>query len=422
MRRRLVAACLGALAALARADEPDLSALSLADALPETVAPASDWRTFIEVAYGGGRWRDGAAAPETYRLSLDVQYEHAFSPDWRLMLADRLDADWPAQGLGQNGINTLKEAYLSWRMQENAAFDFGRINARYGVATGYSPTDYFRAGALRSIVSVNPASLRENRQGSVMGRAQWLWEHGSLTAIYSPRLAEQADPDAFSPNWGATNNRDRWLLALGQRLGDNLSPQLLIYREGSDSPQLGLNLTGLVNDATVAFFEWSGGRSPSLLSQALAATGIPAAEDGAFRNRLSTGLTFTSSNKITLTGELEFNGGGLSEADWNALRAGSPVVYGLYRHWLQGRQDLPTRRSALLHGVWQDALIPHLDLSAMLNVDLVDSSRRSWLEACYHEGRSEYAVQWLRNDGQPLTAYGAPPQRRSWQLALRYYF
>ena len=66
--KKLVALGLFALSALARADEPDLTALSLADALPETVAQASDWRSFVEAAYGGGRWRNGAPAPESYRL------------------------------------------------------------------------------------------------------------------------------------------------------------------------------------------------------------------------------------------------------------------------------------------------------------------------------------------------------------------
>ena len=37
-------------------------------------------------------------------------------------------------------------------------------------------------------------------------------------------------------------------------------------------------------------------------------------------NRLATGLTYTSPNKITLTAEFEYNGGGLSGAQWEARR------------------------------------------------------------------------------------------------------
>ena len=46
----------------------------------------------------------------------------------------------------------------------------GRINVRNGAALGYNPTDFFRSGALRSVVSIDPNSLRENRLGTVMLR------------------------------------------------------------------------------------------------------------------------------------------------------------------------------------------------------------------------------------------------------------
>ena len=59
--------------------------------------------------------------------------------------------------------------------------DLGRINARYGVGYGDTPTDYFRIGANHSIISSDPASLKKNRQGSVMQRGQTLWQSGALT-------------------------------------------------------------------------------------------------------------------------------------------------------------------------------------------------------------------------------------------------
>jgi hypothetical protein len=83
---------------------------------------------------------------------------------------------------------------------------------------------------------------------------------------------------------------------------------------------------------------------------------------------------------------------------------------------------MPTRRALFLYGVWQDALLPRLDLSAMHHVDLIDWSRRSWLEARYHVDRLEYAAQWLQHRGAPLSVFGALPETRSWQLSLRYFF
>lgn len=423
-----------------RADDQDASALALADMAPAATERGGDWRSLVEGSYGNAGEGAGGSARYAHRLSLDVRYDRVLSAGWRAILADRLDVNRPAQATGQSSINTLKEAYLSWRAQANSMdsmdsmdsmssmssmnsiLDFGRINVRYGVATGYSPTDYFRAGALRSVVSINPASLKENRQGSVMWRGQWLWDRGSLTALHSPRLSDRASRNAFSPDWGATNNRQRWLIALSQKIGDNIAPQFLIYREEERPAQLGLNLTGVVDAATVAYLEWSGGRSPSLLTQALRQTAIARPDDSAFRNRLSTGLTYTASNRISMTAELEYNGGGLERTGWDGLRRGSPLAYAQYRNWLQVFQEPPTRRLVFLNCTWQDALINRLDLSAMLSSDLVDSSRRSWLEARYRDGGAEYVLQWQRGSGQSLSNYGATSQTNGWQALLRYYF
>lgn len=416
-RAALVAALMLLAGPAARANDPEASALALADLSPATAAEAGDWRTFAEGAFGGARRRDGGGS-DPRRLSLDIRFDHSFSGEWRAVAADRLDADWPAQQPGERAINTLKEAYLSWRLPADTLFDFGRINARYGVATGYNPTDHFRRGALRSVVSISPASLKENRQGSLMLRGQRLWESGALTALYSPKLGRPAaGRDGFDPDWGATNPENRWLLALSQRIG-TLAPQFLLYREEGLPPQAGLNLSSLVDDATVAYLEWSGGRAPSLLAQALAEGAGP----GAFRNRLSAGLTHTTPGNFSLTAEFEYNGGGLEREAWSALRQGPPAVYGQYRNWLQSTQELPTRQALFFLASWRDALVNRLELSAMLNFDIADSSRRTWLEARYPVERYEFAVQWQRNGGGRLSDFGAAPESRGWQAVLRYYF
>ena len=123
-----------------------------------------------------------------------------------------------------------------------------------------------------------------------------------------------------------------------------------------------------------------------------------------------------------MTGEYHYNGAGLDKAEWNALGQGAPLIYGQYRRWAQSAQELPTRRMLFFYGTWQDALINHLDLSVMHNFDLVDSSRRSWLEARYHVGNVEYALQALRNGGRQTSDFGVIPESISWQLVMRYYF
>jgi hypothetical protein len=143
--------------------------------------------------------RPMAVVTSNQRLSLDFQLDRSIARRWRAVLADRLDVKWPPQYGDENRINTLKEAYISWQASDERLLDMGRVNVRNGVAMGYNPTDYFRSGAVRSVVSSDPGSLKKNRLGSVMLRGQTLWNGGSLTALASPKMAEQASTLSLQP-------------------------------------------------------------------------------------------------------------------------------------------------------------------------------------------------------------------------------
>jgi hypothetical protein len=409
----LVAAC-PALAA-------DEDALSLADRAPMAAERGGDWRIYTEAALRESTRRATGGAIHGERLSFDFRFDKAIAPGWRAVFSDRLDMNrlgtQAANGTGDGNINTVREAYLSWQVQPDRIADFGRVNVRNGVAMGYNPTDYFRAGALRSVSTLDPASLRENRQGSVMLRGQALWATGSVTGIYSPKLEDRPNPGAYSLDLGSTNPRERWQVAGSHRFSETFQPQVLLSGGTGQSVQAGLNLTGLLNDATVAFFEWSGGRSRSLLSQA---AGGP--DDSSFRNRLATGLSYTTANNITLTAEYDYNGAGPDKDAWNVLRLGSPVAYGRYRTFAGAAQEPATRHSAFFYATWQDALVKRLDLTAMVRYDAVDSSRLQWLEARYRFTKVDVAVQAQLNAGKPGTNFGALADRRVTQLLLRYFF
>jgi len=405
------------LAAALPAAAADEDALSIADQAPMAAEPDSDWRIFTEAALRESTRQSNGAALHGERLSFDVRYDKVVAPGLRAVFADRLDMNRLYGATGDGNINTLKEAYLSWQAQPDRIADLGRINVRNGVATGYNPTDYFRTGALRSVVSLDPASLRENRQGSAMVRGQALWETGSATGIYSPKLADRPNTGAYNLDVGATNARGRWLIAASEKFSDRLNPQVLLSGGSGQSAQLGLNLTALVNDAAVAYVEWSGGRSRSLLSQGL---GTP--DDSAFRNRLATGLTYTTASNVTLTAEYDYNSTGLGRDGWNALRRGSPIAYGRYRTFAATAQDPATRHNFFFYATWQDAMVKHLDLTAMLRHDAVDSSRLQWLEARYHWTKVDLALQVQLNLGKPASDFGALAERRVTQAVLRYFF
>ncbi len=342
----------------------------------------------------------------------------------RAILADRIDVNWQGDPSGRSSVNTLKEAYLSWSARSDLVLDLGRINVRNGVATGYNPTDFFRSNSVRSVVSVDPASLKENRQGSMMLRGQALWNNGSVTAIVSPRIDDDGDDarNLLSPGWRATNQEHRVLVSVSQKLSAKLNPQFLVYKASGEPVQLGANLTGLVSDSTVAYVEWAGGRNRDLLSRARSAVEPGFRGETSFRQQLSTGLSHTTANNITLIAELQYNGGGLNEGEWNRLGPASPPLYGYYRNWLQAQQEMPTRRAAFFYGTWHDAFLNHLDISLMQRYDATDNSRLTWSEARYRLAQTEFALQWQRNGGKGLSNYGAIPERTRWQAVVRHYF
>jgi hypothetical protein len=407
------------------ADVAEDDALNLADATAETVkTESSAWRVFTEATAGRTTVHQVGvpdATENTQRLSVDVLFDKKLTPELRGVLSDRLDLNHQSDALGQQTLNSLKESYLSWQPQSDRVLDVGRINVRYGAAMGYNPTDFFREGANRAITSFDPNAIRENRMGTAMLRGQTLWKGGSLTAILAPKVADAPSNGDWSADFGATNNRNRWMLAASQQLAANVNPQFVLYGDTRQPVQMGVNLAMLVNDATVAHIEWSGGRQRSLLAQALPLSPT-VTQDEAFRNRLATGLTYTSASKISITAEYHYNGAAVDEAVWNALRSSSMLDYASYRQLIGEQLDLTTRQAAFLRASWQDAFINKLDLTAMLRYNLDDHSKLSWLEARYRLDKSEIALQWQLASGDDSSDFGAMAQRRYIQALFRHYF
>ncbi len=411
-----LALLLSLFSAVVFAEDAVLDALDLADRAPDMVERARDLRFFAEAAIGQGEYRNGAGTRSGQRLSADIFYETRFSRELRFTLSDRLDRRWQDGTDKQDTINTLREMFVTWHLGEQAMVDVGRVNVRYGAAKGFNPTDYFRGGALRSVVSPDPNSLRENRQGSVIVRGQTLWDGGSLSGLYSPKLDEEPHAGSFDPDFGATNPRGRWLLAASHRIGESFSPQFLLYGGDGIKPQVGVNATTLIGNATVAYVEWSGGRSPSLLSQA---AGGP--DDTAFRSRLAAGSTYTMSSKLSLTLEYLHSNAGMDASDWKALPA-DPLRYLAYREFAATQQDMVTKSAWFGYATVQDFIFHHTDLTAMLRFNVADDSRMAWIELRRHYPQVDIALQWQANIGGPGSEFGALPQSRNLQLLVTWFY
>jgi len=402
----------------ALAQESDEAALALADRT--TTAPTAP-RPCLEYAEAAGSESSYAdSAPESGggRASVAIRCDGALSRQWRAVFADRFDYFW-ARGASAQALNTLKEAYLSFRNDGSQLLDFGRINVREGVGLAYNPTDYFRADAIRAVISIDPDTLRDERLGTLMVRSQTLWSSGSLTAMLAPRVSAQPSDSTLSPDLGATNGEGRWLLVLSQRLAPDLQPQLSLTGAEHHAPQVGLNLTALVSQATVAYLEWSGGRSASNL----ALSGYPAVSGAsAFDSRLSTGVTYTTSYKLSVSLEYEYDGAAPDRSEWALLRAGAVPPYIQYREYAAAQAEPATRRNWFGYAHWDDVLINRLGVTAFVRFDPYDHSRVSWVEARYRGQHAGVGIQWQHNAGAATSDLAPWPGRQTWLALIDYYF
>jgi len=403
----------------AQGQDSDEAALALADRTPSQPSVPRTCLGLAEVAVSDTTWSDGAASSGGGRTSLEMRCDGAFADGWRAVFSDRLDELWGG-GASAQTINTLKEAYLSWRASPSQLFDVGRINVREGVALAYNPTDYFRADAIRNVISLDPDSLRDERLGTVMARLQTLWSSGSLTAIYAPRFDARPSDSSFSPDFGATNGESRWVLILSERLADPWQPQWsLTGTDGGRSLQGGLDLTYLLNRSTVAYLEWAGGRSASNVT--LSGSAPAATPDDAFRSRVATGMTYTTASKLSVSLEYEYDGAAPDGQPWAALRSGPLAPYVRYRDYAAAQQELTTRQNVFGYAQWQDAAIPRLDLTLFLRLDPYDHSRLPWAEARYHWERLSIAIQWQGHTGAATSDLAPWPVHQSWLALIDYY-
>ncbi len=400
----------------------DLDALTLADKAPSApVAAPSAWRVFVEGNLRRTRQDGSDANFESNRGSIDARFDAKVAPGLRAVFSDRLDIRHSNRQGGERDVNTLREAYLSWAPTDHQIIDLGRVNVRHGSAYGYNPTDWFKEGAVRSVVSLDPSVLRENRQGTVVLQGQHLWNGGSLKAVVSPHLGDDPgfltpNTSPFSLNTGATNGRTRWLLVGSGKFSDKLNAEVLLHGGKDTREQVGLNLSGLIGDATVVFGEFSTGKGRSLVAQALGSAG-----SNSNRNRAAVGLTYTTAFNLSLTAEAEYNDAGPTRRQWRALPGIDPLAPLRLLAASQSQQDLPARHAGFVFALWKDALVRRLDLSAFVRHETVTDSRVQWLEARYHWDRVDLIAQWQQFSGNRRSIFGSVPQSRTLELALRFY-
>ncbi|WP_337264234.1 MULTISPECIES: hypothetical protein [unclassified Serratia (in: enterobacteria)] len=360
------------------------------------------------------------------RISLDLRWDAPLaitpSQDWRFVLANRFDSRFSPGLRSDSSVNSLKEAYLTYRVTPRLLLDAGRVNTRYGLAFGYNPTDFLGEGTVRSVTSADPETLRNNRLGNAMLRWQYLWDQAALTAIWSPKLSDHPSQQSASLDWGASNPRQRLLLVGSYKWAENLNPQGLLLAEQGRSPQLGFNLSRVLSHSTLLYTEWAGGRQPYGWQTALPES----LQESRWRNRLAYGVTWSGENRLTLRAEGHYNGSADNRRALDFLASQPPyalaqggVSFG--EAPLQAQNWLMPRRSVLLQAYWKD-IVDHYDVNAIWQRDLQQQRNMGFAEVRRHIGPVDLALQWQKI--YRLEASQVEPVRpeRRWQMSLTYYF
>lgn len=415
LKNSTIHACLAASALLALPAQAQEDALNLESAPVEAAESPSNTKWSIEGAFGNASQRYATDSIDSSRVSLDVLYSGRIGTGLRAVLSNRLDVIHATGAEGDTQRNSLREAYLSWQPGGgDTVIDLGRINQRNGPGYGYNPTDFFRDGSLRVITSADPFALRQNRMGSVMLRAQKLWNGGSLSVAYSPKLADRPSTDTWDLDLGSTNNRDRAVITLGTQFSQSVNSQVLLYQESGLKPTLGANMTALLSDAAVAHLEWTTGTETALVNRVFGGT-----PSEITRNRFVGGVTYTTLSKTSFTAEYQYNGFALDSTGWAAL--GTTQQLGYLRESLR-LQELAPRQAYLLYVMQKGLWLKDLDLTGYVRFNGDDDSRLTWLELRHHWRNFDLTLQLQHNTGSAGSEFGILPDRRVVQALGTYYF
>lgn len=399
-------------------EDPTLAALALADNTEFGTVEDKGLNVMAEVA---GLLNENAGNMQ--RVSLDIRRDTPLAQDWRLLLSGRFDSRFSHRMSKNRNVISLREGYLSYRLTPRTLIDAGRVNTRYGVALGYNPTDFLGRGTVRSVISADPETLRNNRLGNAMVRLQHFRDRAAVTAIWSPKISDSTGDSSGSPDWGASNPRRRLLLTGSYRFAENLNPQLSLLLEEHRSPQTGFSLSRVLSRSTLIYGEWAGGRQPLSWQ-----TTLPENQwDIAWRNHAAAGITLTGENHQTLRLEGHYNG---SADNRRALSFLSSIpAYAVTRECaLSGNSTtrqapdwMTPRRSALVQVYWKD-VIDQYDLNLIWQRDLQRQKNMGFAELRHHLGDVDLALQWQKIYRlETETAYRIRPEQR-WQLSVSYYF
>jgi len=276
------------------------------------------------------------------------------------------------------------------------------------VATGFNPTDYFKAGSVLVRNTEDISQLRDDRLGALLIQGQKLWDGGSLTFLVSPKITDKSnrwysDKDAVGLNLQKINSRTRVMLKLTHKVSEGISPEFIYYNE-SGNHNVGLNVSKALNSQWLSYAEWNVGKRRNLIDEALlqaresnrldpaVAQQFPDDKGEHYLHQFAVGTSYTSVSNITTSLEYHYNEAGLSKTDaehWfevGSIAKNNPAALGQLlsiRGLAQTRGEPFGKNTLFLRSNWTDAGLDDLDLTGLLIIDLNDNSNLVQAEATY---------------------------------------
>ncbi|MES2151276.1 MAG: hypothetical protein V4508_15985 [Pseudomonadota bacterium] len=415
-------------------EDADLNRIPLA---PEAVSPpdasgeARAQRLRVEDAVNSWNTRTPVlptpAAQATWqnRLSLDIDIALPLTDTLKFGFSNRLNV-FAGSGLSPasraNVENDLREIYLSAALARRTYLDVGRLNLKQGVAYGFNPTDFFKTRTALQLSSIDPSAARENRLGTVMLKAQQLFDEGNVTLAMAPRVSHATPlvgsaPASFDPAWGRTNAENRALLSASWSASP-FNPQLLVFRDGVGT-HWGASVSRVLNASTVAYAEWSGVREASLAARAQASDA-----GRRFSNDLAVGASWTSSANLTLNAEYNYHARGLDESDLaRAIGQGAAAQFWFMRRYAADQQEPFARRELFLRADWQDFIPSTLNVGAVAFIAKADGSALTQVHAQYFLSRRWTLSAYVgAATGATSSVFGSLPWRWSTVFQVARYF
>jgi len=380
------------------------------------------------------------------RTSLDFDYGWQVSYKVRLNWSDRLnvaEGDTIAFPCGENLRNDFREGFFIWEASPRTYLEVGRINLKNGIALGYNPTDFLKSRTTVDKTSIDPSSLRENRLGSLMAMGQKIWDKGTVTLAFSPKVKTEGPLStnqkvSFDPLFDRTNSDNRILVSFRYAMGD-IDPQALVFVDHVGT-HMGVNISRVMTSSIVAYAEWSGVQESSLSERAAVfgrQTGslpqqeliLPQTDDAHFQNDLVLGASWTSNFNLMINLEYHFHQAGFDAEDFNRWvtlsAANSDLASEMWfiRQYADDQEEPLMQHEIFLRFDWQDILPSKLNAGLVMFISPYDGSVMTQASAQYFIS-SHWTVKFYlaKTMGGADTVEGSLPWSTSGALQIVRYF